>query len=300
MGDTTARYFRDKLAMRARARDRGMRVPEFVHVLNHDRIREYVSRVPPPWVLKPRGEASSVGIKKVHSESELWPLIDELGDRQSFFLLEKMIPGDVYHVDSIVSERQVVFAEAHRYRRPILEVTQEGGIFATRTVPRGGDEERALLAMNREVMEQFGILRGVSHTEFIRGNDDGQYYFLETAARVGGANISDLVEASTGVNLWEEWAKIEITQGEKPYTPPASPRKDYAGLVVSLARQEWPDISQFDDREVVWRLREKKHHVGLVVKSERPERIEALIEAYIPRIQRDYHAAMPPPERPTA
>ena len=39
MGDTTARYFRDKLAMRVRANDRGMRVPDFVHVLNYDKIR---------------------------------------------------------------------------------------------------------------------------------------------------------------------------------------------------------------------------------------------------------------------
>ncbi len=31
-------------------------------------------------------------------------------------------------------------------------------------------------------------------------------------------------------------------------------RADYAGLVTSLARQEWPDLSEFADPEVVWRL----------------------------------------------
>src|SRR5512139_1288193 len=65
MGDTTARYFRDKLAMRVRAKDRGIRVPEFVHVLNTDHLRAFMERVPPPWVLKPRSEASSLGIKKI-------------------------------------------------------------------------------------------------------------------------------------------------------------------------------------------------------------------------------------------
>src|ERR1051326_3848866 len=35
MGDTTARYFRDKLAMRTKARDEGLLVPEFIHVLNY-------------------------------------------------------------------------------------------------------------------------------------------------------------------------------------------------------------------------------------------------------------------------
>src|SRR5262245_9923290 len=117
MGETTARYFRDKLAMRARAQDRGIDVPEFVHVLNHDRIRRYCRSVPPPWLLKPRSEASSVGIRKLAREEDVWPIIDELGDAQSNYLIERMIPGDVYHVDAIVSEREVVFAEVHKYRK---------------------------------------------------------------------------------------------------------------------------------------------------------------------------------------
>ena len=64
-------------------------------------------------------------------------------------------------------------------------------------------------AINAQLLEAFGLQRGVSHTEFIRAGD-GQIYFLETSARVGGAYIVDVVEAATGVNLWREWAKIEI------------------------------------------------------------------------------------------
>src|SRR5271165_1446018 len=52
MGDTTARYFRDKLAMRTKARDEGLPVPEFIHVLNYQKLHEFLQRVPPPWVLK--------------------------------------------------------------------------------------------------------------------------------------------------------------------------------------------------------------------------------------------------------
>ena len=101
MGDTTTRYFRDKLAMRVRARDRGIRVPDFVHVLNYDQLRDFMWRVPAPWVLKPRSEASSLGIKKINSSDELWPAIETLGDRQSYYVLEQYIPGNVFHVDAI-------------------------------------------------------------------------------------------------------------------------------------------------------------------------------------------------------
>ena len=67
MGDTTARYFRDKLAMRARAKDRGILVPEFIQVLNHDKLNKFINRTPAPWVLKPRSQASTIGIKKIET-----------------------------------------------------------------------------------------------------------------------------------------------------------------------------------------------------------------------------------------
>jgi hypothetical protein len=41
MGDTTARYFRDKLAMRLRATEMEIPVPEFIHVLNHNELNEF-------------------------------------------------------------------------------------------------------------------------------------------------------------------------------------------------------------------------------------------------------------------
>src|SRR5207244_3919111 len=64
MGETTVRHFRDKLAMRMKAREAGVPVPEFVHVVNYDRLRKFMDRVPPPWVLKPRSLAGAIGIKK--------------------------------------------------------------------------------------------------------------------------------------------------------------------------------------------------------------------------------------------
>jgi hypothetical protein len=299
MGETTARYFRDKLAMRARATDGHIAVPEFVHVLNHDRIRDYLRSVPAPWLLKPRSEASAVGIRRLEREEDVWPTIEQLGDLQSNHLIERMIPGNVFHVDAIVSERQIVFAEVHGYKKPLLEVWQGGGIFATRTVARDSDLEREVLEVHKRVIEHLGLVRGVTHTEFIVGAADGRIYFLETAARVGGAHIADLVAASTGVNLWREWAKIELGQGEQPYAPPEQ-RREYGGLLVSLAKQEAPDTSAFVDPEIVWRLEGHAHHVGFVLRSTSCDRVEELLEQYHARVASDFLATLPPPTAPTA
>ncbi len=298
MGDTTARYFRDKLAMRSRAAERGVRVPDFIHALNLEALRDFMERVPPPWVLKPRSEASSVGIKKVNTAHELWPLLESLGDRQSFYLLERYVPGEVYHVDTIISERKAVFAEAHEYGLPPMSVAHQGGVFSTRTVLRGSFVEQTLLAENARVLEALGLVRGVTHVEFIKGQDDGRFYFLEAAARVGGANIVEMVEAATGVNLWAEWAKIEIAQDDREYQPPNS-RKDYGGVIISLATQEWPDTSAYQDPEIFYRLR-KKNHVGFVLRSTDRERIKTLLEEYSRRIYTDFFAMLPPSDKPTS
>ena len=292
MGETTVRYFRDKLAMREKARDSGIRVPEFVHVLNRAAIGRFLEEVPGPWVFKPRSEAASLGIKKLERAEEVWPMIDALGDRQSAYLIERMIPGDVYHVDAITEDRRVLFAAAHKYRRPILGITQEGGVFGTRTIPRGDAEERELLAFHEKVIGTLGLVRGVSHTEFIKSAVDGQFYFLETAARAGGAHITDLVEAESGIDLWAEWAKLEIRQGKWAYELPR-PREDYAGLLVSLSKQERPDTSHWTDPEIVWRLDSKAHHVGIIVRAKTAARVEELMNTYEHKIRDEFQAILP-------
>jgi biotin carboxylase len=297
MGETTVRYFRDKLAMRMGAAEAGIDVPDFVHVLNHARISEFLERVPGPWVLKPRSMAGAIGIKKIHTADELWRAVDQLGDDQSRYVLERFVSGDIFHVDSIVYEREVRFAIASGYGRPPLEVSHGGGIFTTRILERDSSIARRLLELNARVLSALGMLRGISHSEYILGRDDDRVFFLETSARVGGAHIADLVEAATGINLWAEWAKIEIAGGKHPYSPPPA-REDYAGLLVSLARQERPDTSPFNDPEVVWRM-DEKHHIGLIMRSPDPARIRGLLAAYTERVARDYYAAEPPRDKPS-
>src|ERR1017187_1072729 len=253
MGETTTHYFRDKLAMRMRAADAGIRVPDFVHVLNHGQVAAFLERVPGPWVLKPRSMAGAIGIHKVASAQELWEIVHALGDEQSRYVLERFVAGEIFHVDSIVYERQVRFAISSGYGKPPLEVARSGGIFTTRILERESETARRLLAENQRLLAELGRVRAVSHTEYIIGRDDGPVYFLETSAPVGGARIAELVEAAVGINLWAESAKVELAGGHVPYAPP-QPREDYAGLVVSLARPEHPDTFQFADPEGVWKM----------------------------------------------
>jgi biotin carboxylase len=295
MGETTTRYFRDKLAMRVKAQEEAVPVPAFVHVLNDNRLREFCERVPPPWILKPRHLAGAIGVRKIHGQDEMWEVTDALGNERSYYLLEQFVPGDVYHVDSIVSEREVVVAIPSKYGTPPFDVSHAGGVFTTRVLDPASAEAGDVVAINRRVLKALGLVRGVSHTEYIRGAD-GRFVFLETSARVGGAHIAELVEAAAGFNLWSEWAKIEIAGGKSTYIPP-TPRGDYAGLIVSLARQAVPDTSAYAEPEIVWRLA-KPHHAGLIVRSATAERVAQLLAQYTTRFREDFVASLPAASSP--
>jgi biotin carboxylase len=299
MGTTASAYYRDKLAMRIGAQGSGFLVPEFCRVLNYDELRAYMEHVTGPWLLKPRSEASALGIRKIEDPEQLWRALDDLGDRQSYFLLEQFVPGDIFHVDSIVSEGKVVFSVAHQYGRPPMQVMHEGGVFTTRTVDRASLDWAELTALNAKLAPSLGMVRGVTHAEYIKAHADGRFYFLEIAARVGGAFISDLIEASTGVNLWREWARLEVAnlRGEAYVLPRTF--ESYAGSVLCLAQTAEPDTAAFDAPEIVYRMK-KHHHAGLIVKSEDPERVRELLEEYSGEFARRFLASMPPPEKPTA
>ncbi len=298
MGETTSRYFRDKLAMRKRAEDKGIRVPAFCPVINYDQLRDYMNRVAAPWMLKPRSSASAIGIRKIQNQEELWRALDEFGDEQSYYVLEQFVTGEVFHVDSIVEDKKILFASVSKYGAPPMNVAHDGGIFTTRLLPKKSKDEKGLQKINKEVVKDLGLVRGITHAEFIKGAEDGKFYFLEIAARVGGANIAETIEAATGLNLWSEWAKIETATKDAPYRL-TRPNDLYSGIIASLARQEWPDLSAYTDPEIVWRMN-KHHHAGLIVASKDPARVEELLNSYVERFYQDFHASVPLPDKPTS
>lgn len=294
MGATTSRHFRDKLAMRMKAKEEGVNVPEFTPLFHDTDINGYADSVNPPWLLKPRSEASAAGIKKIHSKEELWQIVNDLGDERDKYLVEKFAPGDVYHVDGLNVNGKVVFSRVSKYLDTPFEVAHGGGIFRSASCEIGSKVEKGLTKMNVEVMKAFGMQFGASHTEFIQSKATGELFFLETSSRVGGANLAEMVYYASGINLWSEWAKIESDKLKKlVYTLPKCDNK-YAGIVVSLSRYEHPDTSSFTDSEIVWRMN-KKWHIGLIVVSDSSERVLELLDCYTQRIATEFHASLPAP-----
>ena len=287
MGQTTGRYFRDKLAMRMRAKSCAISNPNFCSLFNDHDINTFADTISPPWVLKPRSEASATGIIKVYDKESLWIHINEMGNNRFKYLVEQFRPGDVFHCDSLVLNGKILFSITSKYLTTPLEISQGGGIFRTANIPYNSEDDKIIKAVNEQVIKGFGLKHGVAHSEYIKCKDDGEIYFLETSSRVGGAHIAEMVAEASNINLWKEWAAIEDSLvKETKYTLPKV-KKGYAGIVLTLSKFQHPDLSSFSDSEVCFRV-PLDYHAGLIVKSDSSERVLELLDDYANRMTTDF------------
>lgn len=301
MSMSDALIFRDKLAMRVAAEKAGIPCPEFTGIFNGDDINRFLSETVAPWVIKPRFEVSAFGIKKCETADSVWDSIRILDERNTWrdhpsqFLIERFVKGNVFHVDSVVRDGKIIAAGFSRYTKPPMQVSHEGGIFATSILPYNSKEKRELERFNKKLLKAFNYNRGVTHAEFLQCAETGKYYLLEVAARVGGAYIANVLEEACGFNLWREWAKLEIETKENPYKSPKI-RKDFAGVTLCLSNQISPDTSSYTDEEIVYRV-SKPNHAGLIFYSQNYERIGELMEIYTERLSQDFLSIVPTKER---
>jgi len=291
MGQTTARHFHDKLAMRMQAETAGIPNPKFTSLFNDDAVNHFLAKNPGPWFLKRREDAGALGIRKAVDPESFWQLVHGFGEKRHQYLAECYVEGNVYHVDTLTVDGKVLFTRVSQYLTPPFDVAHGGGIFQSSTLDLDDPIHKELEELNIKVLHGFGMMHGASHSEFIRGRD-GKYVFLETSARVGGAHLADMVRVASGVNLWHEWAKIEsaLLQGKK-YKGPKD-EKHQAGIITSLSKVEYPDYAQYKDPEIAWTL-DKKYHISFIFKSDEHNRVRTLLDSYCNIIRDEYHAVVP-------
>jgi biotin carboxylase len=301
MSRSHALRFRDKLTMRSIASASGIDCPEFIGVFNHKDINDYLERVPAPWIIKPRTEVSAFGIRKCENAGEVWKVLNELDSRKTWrdhpskYQVERFIEGNVYHVDSVIHKGKVVAHGVSEYGTTPFKVAHGGGVFTTSTMDYKSDDRKKLEKLNKKLLKAFNHENGVAHAEFLKSDEDGRFYLVEVAARVGGAYIANVHDYANGFNLWREWGKLETSTKENPYQKPET-RNEFGGIALALANQEHPDTSHYTDEEIVYRVNKPKH-VGLIFHSQTKDRMEELLTSYRERITSDFLEIAPVKER---
>ena len=96
-----------------------------------------------------------------------------------------------------------------------------------------------------------------------------------------------MVAEASNINLWKEWASIEdCLAKETKYSLPKT-KKGYAGIVLTLSKFQHPDLSSFADPEVCFKV-PLDYHAGLIVKSDKHEKVLELLDDYGKRLVIDF------------
>ena len=301
MGESLTRHFRDKLAMRVRARQCGVPVPEFTSVFNYDDIRSFLDHVPGPWLLKPRTNASAIGIRKIETPDALWPILDELGDLQSHYLLERFVPGEIFHVEGITWNGQVLFSSAYKYGKPPMQTMHQGGVFSTRTLDRESIDALALDEdSHQRVIESLGLISGVTHTEFIKAHSDGTLLLPRDRSprrrRSHRRSRRIRLRFQPLGRVGENRSRRSLPHGVHTAQAEASLRRQHhlprtSGAARHLQPTTLPRSSSASNRH---------HHAGLIVCAESAYARRNSVNEYSNRFLEDFCAVVPAPDKPTA
>jgi hypothetical protein len=271
MGVTTAGFYRDKLAMRICAQEAGFTVPAFCRVLHYDDLRLFMEELPAPWLLEPRYGREGM-VRRIENAEQLWRSLDDLGDAQSRHILSQMIPGVSFHVESILSERTVLFSQVSRYGRARQEQLLAGGLQSSLLCPRDSRDWMELTALNAGLTPALGMARGVVHAEYLRSRVDGRYFFTELAAPVCGPWEVEEVEAASGVNLWREWARLEAAHLRGGHYLPPESFEHYAASISGGGSALEGTLAALEDASIAARSGD-----GLLLRAGTPEAAEGLL-----------------------
>ncbi|MFF0133748.1 ATP-grasp domain-containing protein [Streptomyces mirabilis] len=207
---------RDKAAMRKRAQQAGLSIPEF-HVVNSpNEIASAALDIGFPAILKPTLGAGSQGVTLLPDAESLHDL-NGLETHDAFdmpinqWLVERYIRGRQFSVNFYSFEGEHRLVDMWEFRQPD-DRDYDFPIWDNLQIDASHPDWRRVEQYVREVLDAFGIWRGPSHTE-VKCSEDG-VYLLEVAARLpGGPMVGTWIEHG-GMQPFH--AAIRCFLGERP------------------------------------------------------------------------------------
>lgn len=195
------KLFVDKYLTREKCKELGIRTIDYCRAASADDVRAFMDKVGAPIIVKPVDSCASKGVTRIDAADEIEAAFAEASQYSmgGDVIVEQFIVGTELEVDSIVlggEVRLLMYADLESFNLP--------NVFAstTRLYPSVQDDDvvERLLALDRKIVEGFGLTQGLTHNEYIM-DESGRIHLLEVAARGGGTYIStNIARLQTGLD----------------------------------------------------------------------------------------------------
>ncbi|MFI5520083.1 acetyl-CoA carboxylase biotin carboxylase subunit family protein [Streptomyces platensis] len=216
----SALAFRDKVVMKDHLVGGPVEIPAYRFLDSAYTALEFVAEHGYPVVIKPLSESGSLGAAIIRDEAELDAYLARPWRGGSE--IEVFVPGQMYHVDGLVVNGEVVFAHPFRYLNDCLSFRANDWVANLPLTPQDPVHDRLLKAARAVLAELPTPPHTAFHAELWITPDD-RTVFCEIASRTGGGMISSMVRHAFGIDLDKEWLYAECglpsTLGTPAYRP---------------------------------------------------------------------------------
>ncbi|MFH9398649.1 ATP-grasp domain-containing protein [Streptomyces sp. NPDC017638] len=241
---------RDKNATRTALERAGVAQPVSIGVRSLDEARRAADKIGFPVVLKPRGLAGGMGVRRADGPGEVesayraatgvsYPGVPVF---EVSVLVEEYVDGPEISVDAVFFEGEGTPLAVARKQVGFAPFFEETGHEVDAADPLLSDPR--LLEALRASHAALGFHTGVSHTEF-RLTADGPR-LMEVNARLGGDMIPYLGELATGVDI--AMAAADVAAGRRPETTPTRRRAAAITFLYPERDTEIESVTVHEDR----------------------------------------------------
>lgn len=203
-----------------------------------------------PAVVKPAYGFGTMNTVRVHSAQEAERVVADLPDlprlKSDHLIIERFVEGRELHVDALWHDGEPLFFLVSSYYVPRLAhlertKTRDGSYVLDRD--RHPELYARLLEMHRQVNAALAMTTTVTHLEVFE-TPSGELLFSETAARLGGAWVPDVLSAYLGCSVYEALASGLLTGTVDEPKPPYRQlgavhlRPSHGGTITALPSDE--------------------------------------------------------------
>lgn len=219
LSSNEARKFRDKLYMKKILSENSEVNTPKVYCLEELYLNKDINF---PLIIKPRSLAGSVGIEVIHNKNELYEFLNENSNRfksdnyldmsEDQLECEEFIKGDIYHIDGIVLNYEIIFYSISKYTGTPLEYLKEkplGSILISKM-----EENKNWLKFSTEIIKSLRVPNGAFHLEaFLTPSNNP--LFLEIGIRPGGGPVKYLIKEVCDVDLLLNHLNLQLNNPVK-------------------------------------------------------------------------------------
>ncbi|MBL0212949.1 MAG: ATP-grasp domain-containing protein [Myxococcales bacterium] len=232
MSVDAVRGFRDKQLMKERVAAAGLRVPRAQRVRSIADLWSALEVTGYPAIVKPISGAGSADTYKVESRADVQRILPQMR-HVAEAICEEFIAGEEYTYDTVCIDGVPVYESVTQYLPNALEMRSQEWVSPIMLSVRDLDQPhiRAGIELGRKAMSALGMGSGMTHMEWFR-TASGEVVFGEIACRPGGACVVDLMNYTSDIDLFREWARV-VTHGR--FEAPTL-RKYNVGIVFKRAQ----------------------------------------------------------------